>query len=215
MCINMYRNLDYLKDIHILAKFFSFILFLFSIIFVHNPIFLFVFAVVFFAFFRNIYTFLCFLLFFILAFWFPGFLIIAKAFILLSFIMLNFLTIHFQEVRQFIEYFSYHKKQSRITYLILYICYFGKYYLIYFKEFLSYRKSYGKHVSPTFLKYIIVQSFSKTKMQINSLIGTYRYRFYNFSNKRSYVEKNRIAALDIKYILLFVILFLVVCLWGR
>jgi len=211
----MYRNLTYFKDIHIVAKVFSFFFCIWGICIVDNSIIFMTFVVSFFLFFRNKISFFLTVLFFGMNFFFKGFEGLMKLPMIVAVMILFLQTINFQEIRYFIECFFYHKKNSKVTSICLYICYFLKYYNIYFKEFLELRKSYGKSFSLSFLQSSIVQSFEKTKAQIDRLMVSYKYRFYNSMNHRTYVEKIRMNSTDLKCVLTFFIVFLLVYLYGR
>lgn len=211
----MYNNLLCFRDLHVFSKLFSFIFCLLSIFIVNDPLYYLVIIGMFYLFFQNkkvLLLELILLLLFCVAH-FCG--IFLKIIFLISSIYLLIRIIDFQEVRYFIETLFYKKRQSKISYICLYICYFFKYYSINFKEFLRLLKSYGKDLSFSSIKYIVKMSFSKTKDKINNLMVLYRYRFYNSSSSKTYFEKNRVTSLDLKYVLIFVIIFFIIFVYGR
>lgn len=211
----MYNSLLCFKDIHIFSKIFSFVFCVLSILMINNPLYYLLFVGLFYIFFQDKRVFLIeiglLLLFCVIDF----FGIILKLFFLLSSIYLLIKIIDFQEIRYFIETLFYKKRKTKISYVCLYVCYFFKYYFRNFNEFLMILKSYGKRLSISSIKYIMKESFAKTKEKINNLMILYRYRFYNSSSSRTYFERNTITSLDLKYALIFVILFLIVFVYGR
>ena len=211
----MYNNLLCFRDVHIFSKIFSFLFCLLSIFMVSNPLYYLVIIGMFYVFFQNRKMFLLEILLLILFWVFDLFGIVLKLLFIISSIYLFIKTIDFQEVRYFIETLFYKKKQSKISYCCLYICYFFKYYFINFREFFRLLKSYGKDLSFSSIKYIIKMSFSKTKDKINNLMIIYRYRFYNSSSSKTYFERNRVTSFDLKYVLIFVIIFLIIYVYGR
>ena len=211
----MYNNLLCFRDVHIFSKIFSFLFCLLSIFMVSNPLYYLVIIGLFYVFFQNRKMFLLEILLLILFCVFDLFGIVLKLLFIISSIYLFIKTIDFQEVRYFIETLFYKKKQSKISYCCLYICYFFKYYFINFREFFRLLKSYGKDLSFSSIKYIIKMSFSKTKDKINNLMIIYRYRFYNSSSSKTYFERNRVTSFDLKYVLIFVIIFLIIYVYGR
>lgn len=211
----MYDNLLYFKDIHIIAKVFSFIFGVWSIYLIGNTYLLLFIAVLFFLFFRNRISFTMILLCFGLSYFRYIFLYFMKGWIILSFFSLFVQSIQFFEIRSFLEYFFYRKRQSKIIFSCLYLCSFCKYYVLYFKEYLVLRKSYGRKFDISFLKCLFSQSLEKTKRKIHHVMLTYQYRFYNHLSIRSYVEKNSITVADLKYLSTVMIIFLMIYLYWR
>lgn len=211
----MYNNLLYFRDIHVFSKMFSFIFCLLSIFIVKNPLYYLIIIGMFYVFFQNKKIFFIELVLLLLFFFIDFFGIILKFLFLISSIYLLIRIIDFQEFRYFIESLFYKRRQTKISYVCLYICYFFKYYFINFKRFILLLKSYGKDLSFSSIRYIIKESFIKTRDKINSLMVLYRYRFYNSSSSRTYFERNTVTSLDLKYVLTFVIIFLVIFVYGR
>lgn len=211
----MYNDLLNFKDIHIFSKVIAFIFCICGILFIGQPIFFMFFAFLFYLFFGCKEILLAELIIIGASFLCPIFIPILKICFLISMFFLFIYTIDFHQFRYFIETLFYKRKQSKITYLVLYICYFFQYYIHYFKNFLELSKGYGKKMDFFQVRYIVVESFEKTKNQIEHILILYRYRFYNSSTIRTYVEKEEITSIDIKYILIFVILFFIVYVYGR
>ena len=211
----MYRNLIYFKDLHIISKVVSIVFGIWGIIFLHYLYLLAFISCLFFLFFRNTITFGLSIFGFITSFWFPISLVLMKSVVILAFVSLLLQTIHFSEIRSFLEYFFYRQKHSKIIFVSLYLCYFLKYYFLYFKEFYSLKKSYGKRFSVSFLGYVFMQSLDKTKSKITKVMLTYQYRFYNFKNHRSSIENTKMSDIDLKYISTVVMIFFMIYLYWR
>ena len=211
----MYNNLLCFRDIHVFSKIFSFIFCLLSIFIVDNPLYYLVIIGMFYVFFQNKRMFLLELGLLLLFFFIDFFGIFLKFIFIISSVYLLIRIIDFQEVRYFIETMFYKRRQTKISYVCLYVCYFFKYYFINFRDFLLLLKSYGKDLSFPSVRYIIKESFIKTKDKINNLMFLYRYRFYNSSSSRTYFERNTVTSLDLKYVLIFVIIFLIIFAYGR
>jgi len=211
----MYNHLLCFRDLHVFSKIFSFLFCLLSIVMVNNPLYYLIIIGMFYVLLQNKKMFLVEILLLFLFSIVNFFGIILKILFFISSVYLFVKIIDFQEIRYFIETLFYKRKQSKISYICLYLCYFFKYYFINFREFLGILKSYGKDLSFSGVKYIIKMSFSKTKDKINNLMILYRYRFYNSSISKTYFEKNRVTSLDLKFVLIFVIVFFVVFAYGR
>ncbi len=210
----MYRDLTYLKDIHILSKVLALVFSVASICIIQPPLLLFACLLVFYLFFGNTILFVLEIFFLLLSSLFSSTILFVKILFLISVFSVFLKSIDFQGIRYFIEFLFYHKRKSKITYFCLYLCYFSKYYILYFKEFISLKKSYGKRFDFSLLKYALVQSLEKTKEQLARFMVSYRYRFYNISRKRTYVEKPQLTSSDLKYALIYVIIFFVIFVYG-
>lgn len=211
----MYSDLLNFKDIHVFSKVFAFIFCILGIFMVEKPICLILFSFLFYIFFRRKEVLFIELVLIGVSFLFPIFIPILKFCFFISVLLLFISTIDFHQFRYFLESLFYKRKQTKVTYFALYICYFFQYYKQYFKEYLIISKSYGKTIDFNSLRYILIQSFEKTKCQLNHILVLYRYRFYNSSITRTYVEKEDITSVDLKYILIFVIIFFLIYVYGR
>lgn len=211
----MYSELLNFKDIHIFSKVVAFLLGCFAIIFVKNPLFLIMFSFLFYLCFGSKLVLLFELLGIIICFVNHGFVPVLKLSFFISLVLLFIKMIDFHQFRYFVESLFYKRNHSKITYLVLYICYFFEYFKKYFKEFWALLKGYGKKIGFKQFKYIFVESFKKTKIQIEHILTLYRYRFYNSYPSRTYLEKEEITSIDIKYVLIFAILFFLIYVYGR
>lgn len=211
----MYNNLTYLKDIHVFSKIFSFVFCLLSILLVNNLVYYLVIIGLFFVLFQEKKVLILEEILLFLTYLFNPFSIILKIIFVISLLVFFVKIINLEEIRYFIETLFYKKRKVKISYVSLHVCYFFKYYFKYFNELLILLKSYGKKIDFYKIKYIIVESYTKTKNKIQDLMILYRYRFYNSSGSRTYYEKNKITSLDIKYMLIFVIVFFIIYVYGR
>ncbi len=211
----MYDYSSYLKDIHIVAKVFSFFFLIASILFLKSPLILLLFALFLLFFFRSSLILFLESCFFVLTFAFPIFSIFMKVILILYLFSIFIQSIDFHDIRTFLENFFYPIRSGKIYYFILAGCYFFKFFGKYLKEYVVLKNAYGKKGTLSFWKSAIVESFLKSKKSISSVMNTYQYRFYHFFHRRTYVENTKITSLDLKYTLIFVIIFFFTFVYGR
>lgn len=146
---------------------------------------------------------------------FPQILWITKLGILVIYTILLKKVTRAIELRYILESTLYRFQQKKITYKILNIIYFGKYFKRNIKRLMILKDDYGLNYNMNFISFMIKKSYHKTKEQMKEFIQTNKLRFYNDSNQRTYVEKPTWESWDTNYLIIHIIIFLLVCFYGR
>jgi len=119
------------------------------------------------------------------------------------------------ELRYLLESTLYRFQQKKITYRILNIIYFGKYFKNNIKRLIVLKDDYGLNYNMSFIWFMIKKANYKTKEQMKEFIQINKLRFYNDSKNRTYVEKPTWESWDTSYIIVHIIILLVTCFYGR
>jgi len=119
------------------------------------------------------------------------------------------------ELRYVLESTLYRFQTKKITYHILYIIYFIKYYKNNLKKLLILKDDYSIKVNFNFIKFIIQKSYQKTKVELKDLMEINKLRFYNYSKVRTYIEKPTWESWDTNYIVSHLIILLLTVFYGR
>jgi len=209
----MYSKGSNLKNINIISKFIG-LLFTLSSIFITNNCYVFIiFSVLFIL--INKDRKLSFILFiFTLINYFIDISVIVKLLFVLTYLDMFINVITFNEVRYFLEELFY-KRNNKTLYFFLYIIYFIKNMKNNIKKLFELNKSYGLKLDFDTFKFIMKQGYLKSKLETSKIMMIYKYRFYNLTNKKTYYEKDEIDSYDFKYILVYVIVFLLIYIYGR
>lgn len=133
-----------------------------------------------------------------------------KIMLVIDYIFMFFRIINFNELRYFLEDLLY-KRHSRLLKKLLYIMYLFKEFRFNYTELVEYMKSYGFSLSMKNYLFILKMSYKKALVNAKNIIINLNYRLYGFNKKRSYIDKDIIDSYDFKYILVYVIIFLVIC----
>ena len=146
---------------------------------------------------------------------FPHFLWITKFLTLVIYTILLKKVTKASELRYILESTLYRFQSKKITYRILYIIYFIKYYKNNIKKMLILKDDYKMNINYKLIKFIIQKAYQKTKIQLNSLMDINKLRFYNYSNVRTYIEKITWESWDTNYLISHIIIFLLTLFYGR
>lgn len=146
---------------------------------------------------------------------FSQFLWITKTLILIIYTVLLKKITKTIELRYILENTLYRFQTKKITYKILYIIYFGKYFKNNLKRMLILKDDYHLDNNTKLIKFLIRQSYQKTKNNMQEFMQIYQLRFYNYSKNRTYIEKNNWESWDTNYVMLHIIFILLVCFYGR
>ena len=119
------------------------------------------------------------------------------------------------ELRYLLESTLYRFQQKKITYRILNIIYFGKYFKNNIKRLIVLKDDYGLNYNMSFIWFMIKKANYKTKEQMKEFIQINKLRFYNDSKNRTYVEKPTWESWDTSYLIVHIIILLVTCFYGR
>jgi len=204
----MFNKDSNLKNINIISKFIS-LLFVFLSIFITNNVYVFMFFSLVFLYYDkfNIFTFS--LIGLSIINYFYDIIIIVKILFSIIYIKMFIRIIDFNQFRYLLESLFY-KRNSKLLYMFLYIGYFYRSFKDSIKELFSLIKSYGFKLDFSIIKFVIKESINKSKTNIDKIMLLYRYRLYNISNKKSYVDKDKLDSYDFKYILIHVLIFLLI-----
>lgn len=209
----MYSKGSNLKNINIISKFIG-LLFTLSSIFITNNCYVFIICSIIFILINKDRK-LSFILFILtLINYFIDISVIVKLLFVLTYLDMFINVITFNEVRYFLEELFY-KRNNKTLYFFLYIIYFIKNMKNNIKKLIDLNKSYGLKFDLDTYKFIIKQGYLKSKLETSKIMMIYKYRFYNLTNKKTYYEKDEIDSYDFKYILVYVIIFLLIYIYGR
>lgn len=151
----------------------------------------------------------------ILCIFFPHFLWITKILTLVIYTILLKRVTKATELRYVLESTLYRFQSKMITYRILYILYFIKYYKNNIKKLLILKDDYGLKINFQFIKFIVRKSYQKTKLELKNLMEVNKLRFYNYSKERTYIEKPTWESWDTNYLVSHLIIFLLTLFYGR
>lgn len=215
----MFSTDSMLKEVNIFGKVVAYILILIALGIVKAPLFL-IFVNIFLFFITKSYPNLfkmnlvsLFITF--LTILFPQFLWITKIIILIIYTGLLKKVTETIELRYVLENTLYRFQKKKITYKILYLIYFGKYFRNNLKRMLLLKDDYGLNADSKLIRFLLKQSYQKTKENMQEFMQTYQLRFYNDSNKRTYIEKNSWESWDTNYMMVHVVILLLVFFYGR
>lgn len=151
----------------------------------------------------------------LLSMFFPQFLWITKLGIIVIYTALLKKVTRAIELRYVLESTLYRFQQKQVTYKILNIIYFGKYFKQNIKRLMILKDDYGLTCNIKFIYFIIKKAYNKTKNQMKEFIQTNQLRFYNDSKNRTYIEKPTWESWDTNYLVIHVIIFLLTGFYGR
>lgn len=209
----MYSKGSNLKNINIISKFIGLFFTLSSILITNNSYVFIIFSIIFILINKErklslILTILSFINYFY------DITIIVKLLFIFTYLDMFINVINFNEFRYFLEELFY-KRNSKTLHLFLYMTYFCRNIKNNIKNMVNLIKSYGLNLDFDTFKFILKQAFQKSKIETSKIMMIYKYRFYNLTNKKTYYEKDEIDSYDFKYILMYVIIFLLIYIYGR
>lgn len=204
----MFNKDSNLKNINIISKFIS-LFFVFLSIFITNNVYVFMlFSLVFLYYDKfNIFTVTLIALSIINYFYDMG--IVLKLLFIVVYIKMFIKIIDFNQIRYLLESLFY-KRNSKTLFWFLYICYFYRSFKNSIKELFDLIKSYGFKLNFNTIKFTVKESINKSKVYVERIMLVYKYRLYNISNNKSYVDKDKLDSYDFKYILIYVLIFLLI-----
>jgi len=151
----------------------------------------------------------------ILNIFFPHFLWIIKFFFLVIYTILLKKVTKVSELRYIIELTLYRFKNKKITYKLFYVIYFLKNFNKHLKRMLILKDDYLIKLDFKFLFFIIKEAYLKAKASKKDFVVTNSMRFYNYSEKRSYIEKITWESWDNTYLVSHIIILLITFFYGR
>lgn len=154
-------------------------------------------------------------IFVILNIFFPHFLWIIKLCFLIIYTLLLHKVTKINELRYVIEVTLYRFKNKRITYKLFYMIYFLKNFNKNVKRMLILKDDYLIKINPKFILFIIKQSYLKAKKSKYDFVSINSERFYNYSEKRTYIEKITWESWDNTYLVSHIIILFLTYFYGR
>ena len=119
------------------------------------------------------------------------------------------------ELRYIIEITLYKFRNKKITYKLFYFIYFIKNFKVHFKKMLVLKDDYLIKVTPKFLIFMIKVSYKEAKRKRKEFIEINSTRFYNYSSKRTYIEKLTWESWDSTYLITHIIILVIAFIYGR
>lgn len=215
----MYNKESIIFDINMITKLLCYILFVMIVIINSNvPVFILIEILIlvesrkeeiFFKF--NIITTVLFLLGILI----PPILLIPKLLLLISYTYLLTKVVNISQLRYLIEISLYKNKNNKLIKLFLMIMYYFKYIKVYINKYIDLRKSYGFESSCWYTKFTIKQANRLTSIKIKELVKINEIRFYNYYNKKTYLEKINFESWDYVYLSIHIILLVISILVRR
>lgn len=215
----MFSTDSILKEVNIFGKVVAYILILVSLIVVKSPIFL-IFVNIFLLWITKPFCNLLKMNLFnfgvtLFSIFFPQLLWITKIIILIIYTELLKKVTETIELRYILENTLYRFQKKKVTYRILYLIYFGKYFRNNLKRMLLLKDDYGLKKDGKLISFLLEQSYRRTKENMQEFMQTYQLRFYNDSKKRTYIEKKNWESWDTNYMIVHIVVLLLVFFYGR
>lgn len=215
----MFNDTSIIKEVNILNKVFCYILVLVMLIIGKEPIYVLIVDMFFLLLtksFRKMFiTNILLSILVILNIFYPHFLWIIKILFLVLYTLLLKKVTKLSELRYVIEVTLYRFKNKKITYKLFYCIYFIKSFNKNIKRMLVLKDDYLIKLNPKFLLFIIKESYLKAKASKKEFVVVNSMRFYNYSEKRTYIEKVTWESWDNTYLISHVIIFILTFFYGR
>ncbi len=145
----------------------------------------------------------------LLSLMFNKILIIPKLLIIVAYTYLLTKVINLKQLRYLIEVTFYKYKNNKLTKLFLKLIYYVRYINIYTEKYQKLRMEYGINLTPHYRKFAIKKAHKLTKMKIQELVKMNEIRFYNYYNKKTYMEKIKFEKLDYCYLFIHIIILVI------
>ncbi len=214
----MFNKDSILYEVNVICKMISIIIFLISLVFLKIPGMIVLLSIVLFGLsfsFKYLFRYSVFtVVIAIIASFYPPILWITKFLILINYILLINKTINFSEMRYLLETTLYKFQKRKITYRILYAIYFFNYMKKNTKILNKLRDEYGIASDSYYLQFSLKKAYEKTKHEMAELMLVNQLRFYNYSSKRTYLERPTWERWDNSYLLFHIILLIFIIIYG-
>lgn len=215
----MFSNNSIIKEVNIITKVVCYIMTIVCLVLCREPLFLLfvnLFLVIITKQYNNLFKInIINILITLLCIYFSLFLWITKTLILIIYTMLLKKVTKSVELRYLLENSLYRFQSKRITYRILYIIYFIKYYKNNITNMIVLKDDYGIKLGLKFIFFIIKKAYYKTVIQMKEFMITNKLRFYNYYKNRTYLEKPTWESWDNNYLIAHVIILLLTVFYGR
>lgn len=155
------------------------------------------------------------IVFLIIAFLLSRILPFVKIGIIISYTYLLTKVVNISQLRYLIEISFYKYRNNKLTKLFLSLMYYFKYIKVYIKKYTNLRIEYGFSSSCWYTGYTIKQAHQLTLRKIKELVKINEIRFYNYYNKKTYLEQIKFESWDYLYIIIHIILIIISLLIRR
>lgn len=215
----MFSDSSIIKEVNIVNKVICYILVLVGLIILKDPVFLTFVDIIFLllsgnnrkVFIINILI----TVFSVYTIFNPQFLWISKLFFLGLYTVLLKSVTEIKDLRYVLESTLYRFKQKQITYKVFYSLYFLKTFKNNFNRLIRLSDDYDMKLTPKFICFVFKQSFIKAKLGKDNFEEVSKMRFYNYASTRTYIEKNTWERWDTTYLICYIIILLLVIIYGR
>ena len=215
----MFNDTSIIKEVNILNKVLCYILVLIMLIVGKDPIYILIVDMFFLlltkSFKKMFITNIILTGLVVLNIFFPHFLWIIKMFFLVLYTLLLKKVTKLSELRYVIEVTLYRFKNKKITYRLFYFIYFLKNFNNNIKRMLVLKDDYLIKLDFKFLYFIIKESYKKAKAARGEFVVINSMRFYNYSEKRTYIEKITWESWDNTYLISHIIILVLTFFYGR
>ena len=138
-----------------------------------------------------------------------------KVLIIILYLLILKEFIKYLDLRYLIEVTLYRFNNKKITYKILYLVYFIRKLKINLSRIEDLRKDYDIKKDWYYKDFAFKQAYLKTKEDLKELMVINEFRFYNFSNQRTYIEKVVFEYWDSMYLISHILLLVFIVVYGR
>lgn len=215
----MFNDTSIIKEVNILNKVLCYILVLIMLIVGKDPIYILIVDMFFLlltkSFKKMFITNILLTGLVVLNIFFPHFLWIIKILFLVLYTLLLKKVTKLSELRYVIEVTLYRFKNKKITYRLFYFIYFLKNFNNNIKRMLVLKDDYLIKLDFKFLYFIIKESYKKAKGARREFVVINSMRFYNYSEKRTYIEKITWESWDNTYLISHIIILVLTFFYGR
>lgn len=150
----------------------------------------------------------------IIASFYPPLLWISKILIIINYLILIKKITNTLDLRYMLEVTLYKFQSKKITYHILYVIYFFKYLKKNHKVLGKLRDEYGIKNDWFYIRFSWKKAYLKTKHEMNELMIINNLRFYNYSSKRTYLERPTWERWDSGYLFFHLLLLIFSIVYG-
>ena len=208
-----------LESVNIFCKLLSLYIFIISIIFIQDSVFFMIISFCFFAIFhRHRYTgtfSLVATLVAIVSIFYPQFLWISQFFIILTYFCLFIKLIHVSMIKFFFEKTFYRFQNQSFTTFIITIIYLPGLLKKNWSKIDSVRKDYGLNEKKNYYINLWKRVFRISCSEVKEIVLFHKLRLYNCKKVRTSVDEIHWEKWDTSYLVMHILFFLIVAIWGR
>lgn len=215
----MFSKDSILFQVNIFSKVLGVIIFIIGLVLLHNPALLVLLGIgllILSSKYKYLFRYSIFMtLIVILSSFYPHFLWISKILIFINYVLLLGKITYSKDLRYLLEKTLYKFQNKKITYKVLYYIYIFKYMKKNYKLLNQLINEYGLRKDFNLYKFLHEQAFIKSKNEMKETTTMVDLRFYNYSNKRTYIDKPTWERWDTKYLLFYILVLIFIIIYGR